>query len=118
MLKQIIISMRPNQWSKNLIVFAAILFTGKVTDLSLLMRSLLGFIVFCGLSGVVYIVNDIIDKEVDRKHPRKKDRPIASGELQKGAGLAAAILVASISLGLSLLLPTNFIFCALLIFNC
>lgn len=113
MLKQILISMRPQQWSKNLFIFAAIIFTGNLFNLSLLSKSILAFIIFCVLSGAVYIINDLTDIEYDRSHPKKKNRPIASGNLKQRPAFWSAILMTLVGLSLSFLLPINFLFCAL-----
>lgn len=112
MLRDIIKSMRPEQWAKNLFVFAAVMFTGNLTNPPLIMRSILAFIIFCGLSGAIYIINDMRDIGADRNHPKKKARPIASGKLQQSPALVAAISIALASLGLSFFLPINFIVCA------
>ena len=105
MIMAIIRSMRPKQWTKNFFVFAGLLFTldsphpaGDYT------KVLLAFVVFCLLSGVVYIVNDVRDVESDRKHPQKSKRPIASGALPPGAALvwAAVLLVAAAALSTTL----------------
>jgi 4-hydroxybenzoate polyprenyltransferase len=100
-LAALIASLRPHQWSKNLLVFAALGFTKHLFEPAPLLRALLAFAVFCALSGVVYLVNDLADVERDRLHPRKRRRPIASGELgvpvARGAalGLGVASLAAT-----------------------
>src|SRR5262245_36656497 len=70
-------AMRPRQWIKNLFVLAPILFTGKIGEFSLLARALAAAGCFCGLSGAVYLVNDLCDRRRDALHPTKKRRPIA-----------------------------------------
>jgi 4-hydroxybenzoate polyprenyltransferase len=108
-LAALIASLRPHQWSKNLLVFAALGFTKHLFEPAPLLRALLAFAVFCALSGVVYLVNDLADVERDRLHPRKRRRPIASGELgvpvARGAalGLGVASLAAAAALGLGFL---------------
>jgi 4-hydroxybenzoate polyprenyltransferase len=82
-------SMRPRQWTKNLVLFAAIIFSLKLTQTELLVRTIAGFAIFCGLSGVVYLMNDLKDRELDAAHPRKKLRPIASGKLSLGNAVVA-----------------------------
>ena len=72
------ISCRPSQWTKNLIVFAAPLFSFGI-EKNIWITSFLAFICFCLISSSVYLINDCIDIEADRKHPRKSKRPIASG---------------------------------------
>ncbi|QXM06748.1 decaprenyl-phosphate phosphoribosyltransferase [Crassaminicella indica] len=74
-------TMRPKQWTKNLILFAGILFSNNLFDFDLLRLSIAGFLLFCIFSGNVYIVNDIVDKEKDQLHPKKRNRPIASGKV-------------------------------------
>jgi 4-hydroxybenzoate polyprenyltransferase len=87
-------SMRPEQWTKNLIVFAALIFGRRLQDPAAVGLSLAAFLIFCGLSGAVYLFNDVVDREADRHHPLKQRRPIAAGELSVHAALAAAALLA------------------------
>jgi len=99
-------SLRPEQWTKNTIVFAGLIFGLELFDPTAVLRSLLAFAVFCALSGVVYIINDIMDREADRRHPLKALRPIASGALPPSlaggvaAALAAVALAAAFALGI------------------
>jgi 4-hydroxybenzoate polyprenyltransferase len=89
-------SLRPEQWTKNLIVFAALIFAQRLLDLEAVGLSMAAFAVFCVLSGVVYLVNDLVDRDADRRHPIKQLRPIASGALAPGtAALWAAMLGAA-----------------------
>jgi 4-hydroxybenzoate polyprenyltransferase len=83
-------SLRPEQWTKNVIVFAALIFGQRLFDPAAVGRSLAAFLVFCALSGVVYLVNDVSDREADRLHPLKRRRPIATGELRVATALSAA----------------------------
>jgi 4-hydroxybenzoate polyprenyltransferase len=85
----LLISLRPGQWTKNLLVFAGLLFGQRLFDKASAERAFGAFAVFCALSGVVYLINDIADRESDRQHPLKSTRPIASGEV--GVGLAAGV---------------------------
>jgi 4-hydroxybenzoate polyprenyltransferase len=99
-LASLLISLRPEQWTKNLVVFAGLLFGKELFDptgrpLSL---ALAAFAIFCALSGVVYLVNDVADREADRRHPIKFRRPIASGALSAGSALAAAVAIAAVAL--------------------
>ncbi|WP_026011149.1 decaprenyl-phosphate phosphoribosyltransferase [Paenibacillus sp. OSY-SE] len=100
-LKLLFTQLRPKQWTKNLLVFAALLFSLKAVDLSAFIRSLAAFFLFSFVSGCVYIINDYADREADRIHPVKKNRPMASGALNPalalwfGGVLLAASLVAS-----------------------
>ena len=90
----LVTSLRPYQWTKNLIIFAALLFGQRLLDGRALLYASAAFAIFCALSGVVYLINDIADREADRQHPVKKHRPIASGALPVRVALAAAFLLA------------------------
>ncbi|HNQ31482.1 MAG TPA: UbiA prenyltransferase family protein [Candidatus Woesebacteria bacterium] len=94
----IIRTMRVNQWTKNLVVFVAIIFSGKLFDAELFARSLVAFCVFCLLSSAAYIMNDLVDAPADRRHPVKKNRPIASGEISTIQGLLLLIFLVSVAL--------------------
>jgi 4-hydroxybenzoate polyprenyltransferase len=96
MLKALIKTVRPEQWTKNLPVFAGLIFARHLFEVTAALKSLTAFLLFCFLSGVVYIVNDIKDVESDRAHPTKCHRPIAAGQLP----IFIAILVAG---GISML---------------
>jgi 4-hydroxybenzoate polyprenyltransferase len=104
----LLISLRPEQWTKNVVVFAALGFGMQLFDPRALARTVLAFIVFCGLSGVVYLMNDVVDREGDRRHPLKARRPIASGDLSPGAALTAAAIIAAGALGLAFWLGVRF----------
>jgi 4-hydroxybenzoate polyprenyltransferase len=97
--------LRPWQWTKNLLLFAGVLFSQQLGNPQLLLRAGAGFVAFSLLSGAVYLVNDLADIEVDRRHPKKRKRPIASGRLPAAAGwvalapLLGAVLVISAWLG-------------------
>ncbi len=88
-------SLRPYQWSKNLIIFAALMFGGRLLDPRSLGYSSAAFAIFCALSGVVYLINDVADREADRRHPVKMHRPIASGALPVPVALSAALVLAA-----------------------
>ena len=88
-------SLRPEQWSKNSVVFAGLLFGGRLTQgPEYITAAVSTFLVFCGLSGTVYIVNDIADRAADAGHPLKRRRPIAAGALAPGPALAGAAVLA------------------------
>jgi 4-hydroxybenzoate polyprenyltransferase len=89
----VIQAMRPRQWIKNLVVFAALLFARKLADPTAVMRAAAGFALFCAASGAVYILNDLFDAERDRLHPIKRLRPIASGALGTTPALVAVVLL-------------------------
>lgn len=90
----LVASVRPGQWTKNLLVFAALIFGQRLEDPSALTRAGAAFLVFCALSGAVYLVNDISDREADRSHPLKSKRPIAAGDLSITAASMTAMLLA------------------------
>ena len=86
-------SMRPRQWTKNLLVVAAPLAAGQLFHAPVWWQTAVAFLAFCALSGAVYLVNDVVDVESDRAHPRKRLRPIAAGELSVRSGLVAAVVL-------------------------
>jgi 4-hydroxybenzoate polyprenyltransferase len=114
-LLNILRAMRPKQWIKNLIVFFPFAFTLNEywTPLSSQMWRFLAlttaaFIIFCILSGAVYIINDLKDVESDRLHPTKRNRPIAAGKLSRNAAVVAAVVAAIASIGAGFLLSIPF----------
>jgi len=111
-LRAVFVSLRPHQWTKNLLVFAALAFSKHLFEADPLLRTLVAFAVFCGLSGSVYLVNDVADLERDRLHPRKKLRPLASGQIGARPALATASLLAALCLAASALLGGPFLVCA------
>lgn len=110
MLPALIEAMRPRQWTKNTILFAALVFDRQLAISNPLpfLRTFAGFVIFCLLSGVVYLVNDIADIEADRSHPEKRNRPIASGRLPVPVARAAAIVLVVLLLPASFLLSVEF----------
>jgi len=101
-------SLRPEQWTKNLIVFAALLFGQKLLNPEAVARAAAAFAIFCVLSGVVYLVNDLFDQDADRQHPTKRFRPIASGALSRPAATAWAGALAALAMGAALWLGPGF----------
>ncbi len=99
-LRAVLASLRPQQWVKNLFVFAGLIFAQKLFT-ALAWRALAAFALFCALSGAVYLFNDVADRDKDRLHPTKRLRPVASGALGTGPAVAIAsvLLVASLVLG-------------------
>jgi 4-hydroxybenzoate polyprenyltransferase len=89
----IILSLRPKQWGKNLLVFAGLLFGHRLFDIHAVLDAFGAFFVFCALSGVVYILNDIVDHDRDRLHPIKMRRPIASDALPVPIAKTAAVVI-------------------------
>jgi 4-hydroxybenzoate polyprenyltransferase len=101
MLMALIEAMRPRQWTKNLFVFAGIVFGQRLYDRGALIWSIGAFCIFCFLSSAVYLINDVLDAEKDRQHPTKRARPIASGRLPAAVALVAGIVFALGSVRLS-----------------
>ena len=102
-LKALIKTMRPRQWTKNLIIFAALVFDRQLglEHLDATLRTLAGFVIFCFLSGLVYIINDIADVEADRIHPDKRKRPIASGQLPVNIAIIAGAMIFLVTIPIS-----------------
>jgi 4-hydroxybenzoate polyprenyltransferase len=94
----LVLSLRPSQWTKNLIIFLPLLFAQRLLDVQAVLYAIGAFVIFCGLSGVVYLINDVADREADRRHPIKQHRPIASGALTVPAAIAWAALISAVSL--------------------
>lgn len=104
---------RVNQWIKNIVVFTAIIFSGKLFDRPLLIDSIYAFFVFCLLSSTSYILNDIIDYPYDQKHPLKKNRPIASGNITIQQATFMVFILTIISLMVSLFFSLSLFFLSL-----
>lgn len=103
MIKEFIILMRPRQWIKNLIVFAALIFAQKLSNPEALLKTIFAFICFCIISGCGYVFNDILDVERDKAHPQKKTRPLAAGRIKILPALLLSIILVSATLLLSFL---------------
>ncbi|MEP7356739.1 MAG: decaprenyl-phosphate phosphoribosyltransferase [Anaerolineales bacterium] len=101
-------SMRPRQWLKNGIIFAALVFDVQLFQPTPFLRTLAGFGLMCLLSSTVYLFNDLADVERDRLHPKKRLRPLASGRLTRGLALAAAVILPLVALPLSFALSWRF----------
>src|SRR6266851_3418112 len=87
-------AMRPRQWSKNVFVFAGIVFAGRLFEVRAELRVLAAFAVFCAAASSVYLANDVADRASDAHHPVKRLRAVASGRLSPGAALAASAALA------------------------
>ena len=98
MIAALIRAMRPHQWVKNLLVFVSLVFAHKLTDLESVKLSLMAFAILCLLSSSIYLLNDVVDREADRAHPRKKSRPIASGALPVRVALTSAFVFSVLAL--------------------
>jgi 4-hydroxybenzoate polyprenyltransferase len=108
MLSKIIRTMRPRQWPKNAFLFAALVFDLQLTSPVPLIRTVIGFLLLCVASGLVYVINDLVDLPYDRQHPVKRHRPIASGEFPVSAARATAVVLAAVTLAGSLALDFRF----------
>lgn len=102
-LKILVEAMRPRQWAKNIFVFAPLVFDVKLFHPLYLARTVAGFFLLCLVSGAVYLINDLVDIDKDRQHPKKRNRPLASGRLSPRLAVTAAAIL--ILLGL----PTGFL---------
>lgn len=101
-------ALRPAQWTKNLIVFAALIFGERLFDPAATAAAAVAFVAFCGLSGAVYLVNDVHDREADRQHPLKRHRPVAAGHLTVPVALAFALIIAAAALAIAAWLGAAF----------
>ncbi len=101
-------AMRPKQWSKNVLLFAGLLFALKFTDPAAIVKAFEGFALFCLFSSSVYLINDVRDRERDSLNPRTKNRPIASGALKPGTAIAAVSVILPVTFVLSWLLSPWF----------
>jgi 4-hydroxybenzoate polyprenyltransferase len=102
-IRGLIRTMRPKQWAKNGFVFAGIVFDRQLGDSEAVMRVLLAFAMFSLMASGVYLMNDLVDIERDRLHPKKKNRPLPSGQLPLGIAKVAAVCLLAISLGVSVI---------------
>lgn len=105
--------LRVNQWIKNLIIFTAIVFTGQLFQVDLFLKTVFAFFIFCLLSSTSYVLNDIIDLPYDKKHPLKKNRPIASGQMSLAEASFIVFLLTLSSLIISLFFSLPFFFLSL-----
>ncbi len=119
MSKDIFQLLRPQQWVKNGIVLAGLIFSGSAGQIDAVLVALAATGLFCLLSSTIYIVNDMADTEADRQHPIKRNRPIASGRVSIGTAAVWAVILALISLIPAFFLSLNFflIACAYLVLS-
>jgi 4-hydroxybenzoate polyprenyltransferase len=111
-LEAILVSLRPRQWVKNLFVFGGLVF-GQQLLTPALWTALAAFVVFCGLSGAIYLLNDVADRDKDRLHPDKRRRPIAAGRLPVRHAVAVAVALIVVGLGAAVWLSRPFALAAL-----
>lgn len=112
----IVASMRPLQWLKNAFVLAPLAFSGNLFDAAASARAFAGFSLFCALSGAMYLLNDVADRDADAHHPRKQHRPIASERLGSGLAFSSALVVGLTALALSWMMSAG-LFAVLLAFT-
>ncbi len=108
MLTALLKTMRPRQWTKNIFIFAALVFDKQLLNAESFLRTIAGFALFCLISSSVYIFNDLADIEADKLHPEKKNRPIPSGKLPIGAAWGAGITLVIVALALAYFLAPGF----------
>lgn len=99
-----LVALRPRQWSKNLLLFAGILFAAELGDLVRWVEAVTAFAAYCAASSAAYLANDVRDAASDRLHPLKRERPVARGELSSRGALGLAAVLAAFALGLALAL--------------
>jgi 4-hydroxybenzoate polyprenyltransferase len=99
-----LVAVRPRQWSKNLLLFAGILFAAELGDLARWVEAVTAFAAYCAASSAAYLANDVRDAASDRLHPLKRERPVARGELSRRAALGLAAALAVLAFGLALAL--------------
>jgi 4-hydroxybenzoate polyprenyltransferase len=98
--RALLAALRPRQWSKNLLLFAGVVFAAKVGDPVRWVEAFTAFAAYCAASSAAYLVNDVVDVERDRAHPFKRRRPVAGGELSRRAALAAATALVAVAFAL------------------
>lgn len=101
-------TMRPRQWPKNVFLLAGLVFDGQLTNFNALSITLVAFALFCLISSLVYIINDLTDIRTDRLHPIKQNRPLASGQLSKSTAIIAAIILFILVFPTAFILNINF----------
>jgi 4-hydroxybenzoate polyprenyltransferase len=112
MLGAVLVSLRPRQWVKNLFVFAGLVF-GQRLFTPAVWPALGAFVIFCGLSGAVYLVNDVADRDQDRLHPKKRERPVAAGRLPVRVALGVAVALVAAGLAAASRLSTSVLLVAI-----
>ena len=100
MLHAVIVALRPREWVKNLFVLAPLLFGAQLDNGTAIRNAAVAAVAFCAMSSAGYLINDSLDVEFDRRHPVKRNRPIASGELPVSIAVTIAVLLAALSVGI------------------
>jgi 4-hydroxybenzoate polyprenyltransferase len=106
--RELLLTVRPKQWTKNLLVFAPVIFAGELRDLRAVALSVGAFVVLCIVSGIVYIMNDIRDVERDREHVKKRERPIAAGRLSVRTAVTALFVLVPVAAAAAIALGVEF----------
>jgi 4-hydroxybenzoate polyprenyltransferase len=109
-------TMRPRQWTKNVIIYAGLVFDGQLLMSTSLLRVSAAFVLLCLVASTIYIINDLVDIEADRQHPRKKNRPLPSGQLAKSMAMIAVVVISTVSLAAAALLSPQFAIVLILYF--
>ena len=104
----LLVSLRPEQWTKNLLVLAGVVFGGRLLEPSAATVAAAAFVIFCLLSGAVYLFNDAADREADRNHPLKRERPIASGQLAVSTAVTTGVALSAVSIAAAFLIRPLF----------
>jgi 4-hydroxybenzoate polyprenyltransferase len=104
----LLVSLRPEQWTKNLLVLAGVVFGGRLLEVSAVAIAAAAFAIFCALSGAVYLFNDIADRDADQNHPLKRERPIASGQLATTTAGAAGVILGAGGIAAAFAIGTQF----------
>lgn len=112
-IKELLLSMRPKQWYKNLVIFVSLVFSLNLTNIDMWLSTILGFVIFCMLSGSEYILNDILDRKKDKNHPEKCKRPIASGKIKISYASIFVIFLIVVSFLASYLISIQFLLTSL-----
>src|SRR5689334_23327008 len=112
MLWGVLVSLRPRQWVKNLFLFAGLVFSQHLFTPTA-WTALAAFVIFCGLSGAIYLFNDVADRDKDRLHPKKRERPVAAGHISAGTALLAGGVLVVLGLAAAAWLSAPFAVTAL-----
>ncbi|NIM90431.1 MAG: decaprenyl-phosphate phosphoribosyltransferase [Candidatus Aminicenantes bacterium] len=116
MIKDIIRSMRPHQWTKNFFIYAALIFSQNIFNLPLLLKTTIAFSAFCLISSALYVFNDLKDLEEDKLHPLKSKRPIASGKIKKSTALLMIVILGLLGFSSAFTLNKNYFIIILVYF--
>ena len=104
----LLVSLRPEQWTKNLLLLAGVVFGGRLLEPPAVAIALAAFAIFCALSGGVYLFNDVADREADQNHPLKRERPIASGQLSATSAVTAGVVLGIAGVATAFSIGTQF----------